>query len=180
MHPRSLPRGRSVPVVLLTLAVSLALALSLAAACTAPAPAPSPPAPAPTAAATAEPAPTAAQPAPTTAPLAEDEPAACAQGSCEIRVAGPATIPLPAGTGVTEIRVVAVDAGRVELVAAVPGGQVSTRCSGSCAGMRTSSSNGTGSVRVTAGAGAVVGVNDVRIDVRSAAGGEALLRLTPR
>lgn len=171
MHPRSLPRGRSVPVVLLTLAVSLALALSLAAACTAPAP--SPPAP------TAQPAPTAAQPAPTAAPPAEDDPAACTLGPCEIRVDGPLTIPLAAGSGVTEIQVVAAGARGVELVAVVPGGQVSTRCSGACAGMRTTTSDGTSSVRLTAGAGAVVGVNDVRIDVRSATGGEAVLRLTP-
>jgi hypothetical protein len=115
---------------------------------------------------------------PTAAPLAEDDPAACAQGSCEIRVDGPATIPLPAGTGVAEIRVVAVDAGSVELVAVVPGGQVRTRCSGACTGMRTTTSGGTSSVRLTAGAGAEVAVNDLALDVREASGAATVLRLT--
>lgn len=168
MHPLSSPRGRKAPVVL------LALALSFAAACTAPAPTASPPAPAAPPAQPAQP----AQPVPTAAPLAEDDPAACGQGSCEVRVDGPVTIPLPAATGVTEIRVVTVDAGRVELVAVVPGGQVSSRCSGACSGMRTTTSDGTSSVRLTAGAGADVAVNDLALDVREASAGAAVLRLT--
>jgi hypothetical protein len=164
MDPLSSPHGRKAPVVL------LALALSLAAACSAPAPRTAPPAP------TAQPAPT----ADLATPLAGDGAAACAQGPCEIRVDGPVTIPLAADTEVTEIRVVAVDADGVELVAVVPGRQVSTSCSGPCAGMRTSTAGDTASVRLTAGTGAVVGVNGVTLDVRSATGGAAVLRLVPR
>ncbi|WP_433503414.1 hypothetical protein ACQP04_27350 [Pseudonocardia halophobica] len=65
----------------------------------------------------------------------------------------------------------AVDAGTVELVAVVPGGQVRTRCSGACTGMRTTTSDGTSSVRFTAGAGAEVAVNDLALDVREASAG---------
>ncbi|MCE3553039.1 hypothetical protein LWC33_16440 [Pseudonocardia sp. RS11V-5] len=168
LHP--LPtRRRTAPVVLLALALSLAL--SLVAACTAPAPTASPPA------APAQPA-QPAQPTPTAAPPAEDGPAACAQGSCEIRVDGPVTIPLAAGSGVTEIRVVSVGAGTVELVAVVPGGHVSNRCSGACAGMRTTTDDGSSSVRLTAGAGAEIAVNDLTLDVREASGGAAVLHVT--
>jgi hypothetical protein len=171
MDPHSSPHGRQATVALLVLVLS-ALALALAVACTAPTPASTPPTP------PSPPAP-AARPAPTAAPPTADAPAPCGQGPCEIRVEGPVTIPLAPGTGVTEIRVVAVDADGVELVAVVPRGQVSTRCSGPCTRLRTSTTDGSGSFRVTAGAGAVVAVNDVTVDVRSTTGGAAVLRLTP-
>ncbi|MFR9805740.1 hypothetical protein ACL02T_26140 [Pseudonocardia sp. RS010] len=170
MDPLSSPRARRAPVVLL--APALALALALATGCTAPAPTTASPAPTTRAAPTA--------PGAVAPPAEEDALADCARGSCEIRVDGPATIPIAADTGVSELRVLAVDADGIELVAVVPGGQVSTRCSGPCAGMRTSASGGESSVRLTAGAGAVIGVNGVSVDVRSAVPGAADLRLTPR
>ncbi|MCE0763936.1 hypothetical protein LWC35_13595 [Pseudonocardia kujensis] len=169
LHPLPSPRGRTAPAVLLALALSFTL--SFATACTAPTPTASPPAPA------AEPA-RPARPAPPADPPAQDDPAACAHGSCEIRVDGPVTIPLTADSGVTEIRVLTVDAGRVELVAVVPGGRVSTRCSGACTGTRTTTADGSSSVRLTAGAGAEIAVNDLRFDVREASGGAAVLHVT--
>ncbi|GAA4693715.1 hypothetical protein GCM10023215_33990 [Pseudonocardia yuanmonensis] len=171
----SSPRGRPGPVVL------CALALSLVAACTAPAPANAP------ATAPPEPRPGVAQStaaAPTTPPDPAggraDDLAVCGRGPCEVRVDGPASIPLPADAEVTEIRVEGVDADGVALVAVIPGRQVSLSCSGPCAGMRTSTSDGSSSVRLTARSGARITVNQVSVDVRSVGGGSADLELTPR
>jgi hypothetical protein len=184
MHVLPSPRGRLGPVVL------SALALTLAAACAAgPAPTTTPPQPQPGPVQTtgAVPVPAAPQ-APPAQDTRADDPAdglpdgfsACGQGPCEVRVDGPASIPLPAGAEVTEIRVDAVDADGVALVAVLPGRQVSTSCSGRCRGMRTTTSDGSSSVRLTAGTGARITVNRVAVEVRSVGAGSADLRVTLR
>lgn len=100
---------------------------------------------------------------------------ACADGRCEVRVAGPASIPVPRRLGVSGVKVRSIGAGDVTLVGRFTG----DRQSGFCTGRSCSSSGSDGGFTITLGADSTGSENGLSISVIAVGGGSAVLRLAP-
>ncbi|HXV93942.1 MAG TPA: hypothetical protein VD813_11630, partial [Pseudonocardia sp.] len=72
------------------------------------------------------------------------------------------------------------DDGEVALSMTTSGQGVSSSCQGACGSSRVSSSGGVSTMRTTAGSGARLALNQLRVEVVTVEGGSVELRLTPR
>lgn len=108
--------------------------------------------------------------------------AACHDGTCEVRVDGPAKIPLSAQFQVTDLRVESINSQSVTLQAVTAlGGPASFGCAGK--GCRLSAVESSSTEPTTATARAFVGTvftaNRIRIEVVAISDGSAILRFAP-
>lgn len=107
---------------------------------------------------------------------------ACADdGSCEIRVTGPVTIPMPDRLGLGPIEVTEIGAREVALVAPITGSQFSSSGDGGgCSATFTGPGAGTSArMDVTCPAGGETVVNTVSIGVAGIEDGAAVIRIRP-
>lgn len=112
------------------------------------------------------------------APADGEDPSACLDGSCEIRVTAPVTVPLPAHFGVGPLTVTAIDAGTVTMVLPLTGSQLSKE--GDCsAGITGPTANAPAHVDMTCRAGANAVVNDMNLEVVAISDRSAVLRIRP-
>jgi hypothetical protein len=100
---------------------------------------------------------------------------ACADGRCEVRVGGPASIPVPHGLGVSSVRVRSIGSDDVTVVGRFTG----NRQSGFCTGRSCSSSGSGDGFTLTLGADSTGSENGLSITVVTVGGGSAVLRLAP-
>lgn len=100
---------------------------------------------------------------------------ACADGRCEVRVAGPASIPLPHGMGVSSVRVRSVGPENVIVVGRFTG----NRQSGFCAGRSCGSSGSGDGFTLTLGPDGTGSENGLSVTAVAVGGGSAVLRFAP-
>jgi hypothetical protein len=122
---------------------------------------------------TALPRPTAAPTTPLTAADGTNV-SACSDATCEVGV-GPATaIPLPASTGVQDVKVTTVTRDRVTLTGAATGSSSSGSCTGQC-----DSGESNGVFTVTLGPASEDTENGVSIVVEGFSNGRVVLKFSP-
>lgn len=175
-HAQSVTRPRLLTRVLLSAAVT-----AVVASCSSNEPA-TDRATAPTSApATAPATPTspASSPTPSPTPPADgDNARACADGTCEIRVTAPATVPLPARFGLGPIEVIAVDARTVTMVAPLLQPEFSS--DGGCESAFTGpAANSSAYVSLTCHTGDKTVINKMNLQAVGVTGRAAVLRIRP-
>lgn len=118
-------------------------------------------------------------PSPTLPVPADGEDAqACADGTCEIRVAASTSVPLPARWGIGPLEVTAVDAETVSIVAPFTTSEFSSN--GSCGATFTGpSASGPGRLNLNCRAGEKPVVNDMALEVVGILDENAVLRVRP-
>jgi hypothetical protein len=144
--------------------------------CSAPAVTPSTPAPPATSAnsPTANASPTLRLPVPADGA----DPRSCADGTCEIRVRGPVTVPLPARFGVGPLKVTAIKAQTVNMVIALRQSEFSS--DGGCSAIITGPApNAGGHVDLTCHANEKTVVNKMKLEVEGIADKAAIIRIRP-
>lgn len=105
---------------------------------------------------------------------------ACADGSCEIRVDGPATIPIGLTFQVAAVSVESIGDDELTVGAEFAGGNIASSRTGRCSVSTMFESAGSPAMsRIKAGAGARLVANRVGIEVVAIARGAAVLRLAP-
>lgn len=181
------PRPRSLTRALLSVAVTGALAVL--AACSSDDPDPDAagasersPADSPTASA---PSPSGAPTSPTASPTPSlprpsdgTNARACADGTCEIRVSGPVSVPLPERFGLGSVEVVSVDDTTVTMIAPLTRSEFSS--DGGCSSMITGpGANSGGHVSLTCHSGEKAVVNALDLEVVGIVDQAAVLRLRP-
>lgn len=178
--PRFQPVVRSQPVARLLLFAAVTAALASCASNESPSDQAAASTPAPRTASAKPTAPATATATRTSLPVPADgkDVRSCADGSCEIRVAGQVTVELPERFGLGSIQVTGVNTKTVTMV--VPLAQSEFSSDGGCGGTITGGSGtAPGYVAMACHAGEKTVLNEMSLEVRGIAEGAAVLRVRP-